>query len=86
MTTIQPYILAHKDDDSVLRELRLSDLAANLPFMYHSTLLPANQVFFEYPDGTFRVETRTGTGNFQVLRSATPEEVIALKQEYAHLF
>lgn len=86
MTITQPYALVQDDGDSVIRELRLSDLAAGNPFMYHSDLLPQGQVFFEYPDGSLRVETRTSAGTFHVLRLATTEEIAALKLEYAHLF
>ncbi|OLY95649.1 hypothetical protein SAMN05444008_12028 [Cnuella takakiae] len=86
MSIIQPYTLVKDDGNSVIRALRLTDLAAGHPFMYHSDLLPEGQVFFEYPDGSFRVEIRTSAGTFQILRLATPKEIAALKQEYVHLF
>ncbi|OLY94563.1 hypothetical protein [Cnuella takakiae] len=81
MTAIQPYDLSSKLDDEIIKQLRLADLAAGHPFLYHSNLLPDGQVFFEYPNGSFQVETRTGTGTFQVIRPATIQEITALKQE-----
>lgn len=86
MTSIQSYILNHDPEDPLIRQLRHTNIAAGHPFMYHSDQLPEGQVIFEYPNGSFQVETRTGTGTFQVVRPATPAEITALKQEYAHLF
>ena len=74
-------------DETIIQRLRESDLAAGRSFMYFSDLLPEGQAFFEYPDGSFRVEKlKSVSEGFSFVRNATIEEIAKLKEKYADLF
>lgn len=73
--------------DETIRRLRKSDLVAGRSFMYFSDLLPEDQAFFEYPDGSFRIEKFISVSEgFSFVRNATIEEIAQLKEKYADLF
>jgi hypothetical protein len=63
--------------------LRKSKLNKGLPFMINSRMLPSNQCYLEYPNGSIQLVTLCRNKNdFQVIKELDPEEENAFRKKY----
>jgi len=63
--------------------LRKTKLSQGQPFMINSRLLPSNQCFLEFPEGSIKVVTIDKKENeFVVLKELTSEEIQQLRKKY----
>ena len=68
---------------SAVRMLRKSKLNKGLPFMINSRMLPSNQCYLEYPNGSIQLVTLCRNKNdFQVIKELDPEEENAFRKKY----
>jgi hypothetical protein len=57
-----------KSASKAIRQLRKKRLQQGLPFMINSDLLPSNQCYLEYPDGSMKiVEANSKGSDFKVI-------------------
>ncbi|HEY8931514.1 MAG TPA: hypothetical protein VIM55_20090 [Mucilaginibacter sp.] len=89
MSTSQTYISKIKALDSVIRKLRVDDLAQGHCFMIFDENLPEDEAYYEYPDGTIKIE-RLDKRNIEiprvVVKVLNKNEASAVKRRHAVIF
>jgi len=68
---------------NAVKKLRLERLGKGLPFMINSRELPAEQCYFEYPDGVIRlVKISTDKTDFVVLKEYSKKESSTIRNKF----
>ena len=66
-----------------VRILRLKKLNDGLPFMINSPLLPSDQCYLEFPDGSFKVATLNKKNNdFEIIAELGQDKIDYLRRKY----
>lgn len=60
--------IGNKSAIKTIKSLRKKKLAQGLPFMINSDLLPSNQCYLEYPDGSIKIaEANSKDFDFKII-------------------
>jgi hypothetical protein len=65
-----------------IKRLRKKKLSQGLPFMINSEVLPSDQCYLEYPDGTIKIaEADTKERDFQIVFELSSNEANDLRKK-----
>lgn len=66
-----------------VRVLRQNKLKSGLPFMINSPVLPSDQCYLEFPDGSFKIATLNKQNNdFEIIAELDQDKINHLRKKY----
>ena len=66
-----------------IKRLRENKFSKGLPFMINSELLPSDQCYMEYPDGSvIHVKLSRQHNDFKVITEFTPQEGFEIRKKF----
>jgi len=72
-----------KSAAQAIKDLRLRKLQNGLPFMINSDLLPSNQCYLEYPDGSIAlVFLNRKLNDFKTITEYSPDQSDSIRKQF----